>query len=237
MKSSRVPVLVAVLAVLCLSAVSNASVITLTSSSYGEFNTHASYGYTATGNLVSANVLSYYTFINLKYDLTALSADLANGNVIVSATLYYKRGYVGTYETTQATVTVAQSSVDPTTATSANWSSLVTGTNPNFVLQGVNIVSAAEVVTGYQNYNNQALAGGYAGQQSIDITAIVSSWASSAANYGINMASTLSLERFQNGEVPYIVITTAPAPEPATIGLLAIGGIATLLRRRNGVRV
>jgi hypothetical protein len=228
MKSSRV--LAAVLAVLCLSAVSNATVITLTNTSYGKFTTVAS-SYTA--NSLS-DLLCYYRFLNVKYDLTALSADLANGNVIVSATLYYKRGNVGqAYETTQATVTVAQSSVDPATTTSANWSSLVTGSNPNFVLQGVNVVSAAEVVTGYQNYNNLPLEGGYAGLQSIDITAIANSWASGADNYGINMASTLSVENLQGNNLPYIVITTAPAPEPMTMGLLAVGGITALLRRRS----
>ena len=226
MKSSRVLV-VAVLAVLCLATVSNATVITLTNTSYGKFST--ANGYTYEPNTLS-DLLGSYRFLNVKYDLSAVISDLAAGNTIVSATLYYERGYTGGHEVAQATVTVAQSPEDPVTETTF-WNLVHKNSSDVCVLQGANVISAADVVTGYDN-TGAAYEGARAGLQSIDITAIVESWTSGSANYGVNIGTSLDWEALLNSELPYIVVTTA-APEPMTMGLLAVGGIAALLRRRR----
>jgi hypothetical protein len=228
MKCSR-GLVVAILAVLCLAAVSNAATITLTATSYGKFDSYASHGYTA--NTLDG-LLCSYRYLNVKYDLSSIIAEVQAGKIeITSATLYYKRGYTGD-DTAQATITVAQAAVDPVTATSANWASLVTNSG---LLQGVNVVLAPEVVTGYANYHNLPYEGGYAGLQSIDITTIVDSWASGAANYGVDIASSLEIESLtdfgQDNALPYLVITYESVPEPVTMGLLVVGGIAALLRR------
>jgi hypothetical protein len=110
------------------------------------------------------------------------------------------------------------------------------------VMQGINLTFTNEVVTDL-GWDGAFMAGGYGGLQSVDVLAIVNSWLGGAANYGLGIDTvvagyTTNLGQHHLGNyvykstMPYLEITME-APEPMTMGLLAVGGIAALLRRRR----
>lgn len=74
----------------------------------------------------------------------------------------------------------------------------------------------------------------------VDVTEIMQLWANGTANYGLfvdgnkNYGLFLS-ENMTNSEwQPVLVMDYAPVPEPMTLTLLALGGLAVLRRRVNG---
>jgi hypothetical protein len=215
MRSSMRGLVVAVLAVLCLATLANASVITLTYASAGRFNDYA--GYSASGAF-EYNVPADQKYLVLIYDLSSVVADLATGNTLVSAKLFYRHNSGATLDT----LYVAQAAADTSTITLSNYSTWLT-----------QLGGDATTLTGTNICNNTD--DGTTGIKSVDVTAIVQSWLGGAANWGVNIGSSSSSDELIGGSnpfIPYIEVTTA-SPEPATMGLLAIGGIATLLRRRK----
>jgi hypothetical protein len=242
MRSSRsLIVIVAVLAVLCMSAVSKAEVITLQATQYGTHGAYAAY----TANSLSST-LGKGKQLYLKYDLSSIQASIDAGNVIVSAKLVYQHYTENNGWLTQGAAEVVQATVDPTTDTSGGSADAIHAAlinNSTEVMQGINLTFTNEVVTDL-GYNGAFLAGGYGGAQSVNVLAIVNSWLGGAANYGLGIDTvvagwTTNLGQHHLGNyvftntIPYLEITMAPAPEPMTMGLLAVGGIAALLRRRR----
>jgi hypothetical protein len=235
MKCSRV--LVAVLAVLCLASMSNAAIITLQPTQVGN---HGAYGIYANGVTNVGGGKQLY----LKYDLSSIQASIDAGNVIVSAKLVYQRDSASFVA--QGGAEVVQATIDPTTDTSGSSANAIHAAlinNATEVMQGINLTFSSEVVTDL-GWKGTSLEGGYGGAQSVDVLAIVNSWLGGAANYGLGFdtiyagyTTNLSQHHLYNyvttSSIPYLEIEMAPAPEPMTIGLLAIGGIATLLRRRR----
>jgi hypothetical protein len=239
MRSSRV--LVAVIAVLCLASLSNADIITLQPTQYGTHGAYAKY----TANSLS-DTLGKGKQLYLKYDLSAIQASIAAGNVVSSAKLVYQHYTDNSYWTIQGAAEVVQATVDPTTDTSGSSSDPIHAAlinNSGEVMRGINLTFTNEVVTNL-GYEGADLPGGYGGAQKVDVLAIVNSWLGGAANYGLGIdtvvagyTTQLAQHHFANyvnaSNIPYLEITMVPAPEPMTIGLLVVGGIATLLRRRK----
>jgi len=237
MRGSRV--LVAVLAVLCLSAMSSAAV----TNTYDVTGTNGCgiSGYTTYTTNPGAYVGGGY-FYYAQYDISDIISDPTVA--IVSAKLVYNREYVNDSAAIQdspATITVAEPMYNYTldtctnvydTNTNAFHLQLIGGTRWAAQLMAVRTCTATDVV------NDPAAGfGPYAGSQSIDITPIVQDWKNGAQSYGCSLA--MDSQPFQQHLdryalfMPYIEVVTTSVPEPVTMGLLAVGGIATLLRRRR----
>jgi opacity protein-like surface antigen len=239
MRSSRsLVVIAAVLAVLCMSAVSKAEVITLQATQYGSHGAYAVY----TANSL-ASTLGKGKQLYLKYDLSSIQASIDAGNVVIGAKLIYMRKSDTSF-LIQGAAEVVQATVDPTTDTSKSSSDPTHAAlinNSTEVMQGINLTFTNEVVTDL-GWEGEFMAGGYGGLQSVDVLAIINSWLGGAANYGLGIDTvvagyTTGLAQHHLGNyvytntMPYLEITMTP--EPMTMGLLAVGGIAALLRRRR----
>jgi hypothetical protein len=227
MKCSRV--LIAVLAVLCLATVSSASVIsstdglittstvTVTAGTYGKMGLPSNSYYQA--GLVG-NAFGPVKAYAGSYDVSSIIADVQAGNSeIVSAYLVYND-----ILTTSATVRVVQLAADYTTCTTAG--SLVTagisnGGTTYTALLGTTVVDTAMNAT-------------YTGLAQVDISTILASWVAGATNFGLGVSCSTE-NTVTVSTLPYLVITTQAVPEPVTMGLLLVGGIASLLRRRSRV--
>jgi hypothetical protein len=224
-------VVVAVLAMLCLSAVTQAAVVlTVTPTTFGRIGGYKTW---ATGAGVTTETLRPDIFLFCTYDISDILADTSVA--IVSAKLFHKRAYTVIGDTVQASCTVAQQVVDYTldigTASSA-FHKLLVGTNLDKpALQGINICTAGDMVTNL-SYEGRPLVGGYGGLQYVDVTAIVQSWASGATNYGVGIST--STPEAISGVIPYLVLTIESVPEPMTLTLLGLGAMGLLRRRRIG---
>jgi hypothetical protein len=241
MKSSKsLIVIAAVLVVLCMSAVSKAGIITLQPAQYG---THGAYAVYTANSLT--DTLGKGKQLYLKYDLSSVASAIAAGESIVSAKLVYMRKS-DTDFLIQGAAEVVQATVDPTTDTSGSSSDPIHAAligNNTEVMGGINLTFTNEVVTDL-GWEGESMPGGYGGLQSVDVLAIVNSWLGGAANYGLGIDTvvagfTTKLDQHHLGNyvstntMPYLEITTAPIPEPLTMSLLAVGGIAALIRRRR----
>jgi hypothetical protein len=227
MKSSRV--LVAVVAVLCLAAMASAAVVDVQpGANWAKISGYVTYtqGLNLNDDLMDSPKDMFFA----KYDISAITSDPSI--VITSAKMVYWRGYSGTDTNNQGTMTIAQQTLDYTLDTGTDHGTAFhQALAGNGVLHGINFCSAAQVVNNPADDN-----GPYAGVQSVDVTSILQSWAGGADNYGVGMSVNV-YEPFNyvypSHFLPYLEVTTAPAPEPATMGLLLAGGIATVLRRRR----
>jgi hypothetical protein len=234
MKSSRVLV-VAALAVASLAALAQASVTsvvntdgsttyTITASTYGQIDAWGTYADGATDATLGGNGW----LLNLTYDITTDLPALTSGSY--TAAIVYERGY----SSDQAIASVCQLSKLVATSGLIGWNNYekyIPGTSVPTPAMGNYTVATA---TGLQ----VATDGNYGGFQSVDVTSIVQAWVSdSSSNLGVNMTThkaDLSAEFSEGllGYIPTLQITTT-IPEPMTMGLLAVGGIAALLRRRR----
>ncbi len=80
---------------------------------------------------------------------------------------------------------------------------------------------------------------GYRGRNDFDVTALVQTMFTSGVNYGFAMYTTdntriraFSSETTGN-KMPSLTIEYTPVPEPATMGMLLVGGLGVLARRRR----
>jgi hypothetical protein len=233
MKCSRV--VVAVLALVSLASMANANtILTLEKTNFGSIAGFITYGMSANSLESSYSYLSPVYFVYATYDISSvLSALEADPNaVIVSAKLIYSRAYTAA-PSTQSTWTVVRATMDytldvGTDYTSAYHMTFIGGSRATPQLMGTDTCSQAEVVN-----DPNSIYGPYAGTQSVDITTIVTAWANGATNYGLGITSSV-LEKIRfMPYFPRIEVEIASVPEPMTMGLLAVGGIATLLRRRR----
>jgi hypothetical protein len=230
MRSSRV--LVAVVAVLCLVASVNADVITVQGS-----NGATIAGWTTYTMGTSMAKIGQDNYYYAQYTSSALLAALADPNtVIVSARLVYVRGYTGSV--IQNVVTVSEPLYDYTLDTGTDYTSathmqLIGGNRGAPLLTAFRTCTAAEVVN-VPDYTNPEY-GPYFGTQSVDVTAIVQDWKAGLESYGcsLGMGATVYENLLYASAMPYLEVTTASVPEPMTMGLLAVGGIGALLRRRS----
>jgi hypothetical protein len=227
MKCSRV--LVAVVAVLCLVSLSSAATIIVTETNGARVDGYTTYtaglGQGYIGD--SQNMFHYGQFSS-----SELLAALADPSVtIVSATLHYNRTYTDN-PGVQLTMVVGEPLYDYTLDTGTDYHTayhmqFIGGNREAPLLMASRTCSQAEVLYGDS----------YDGAQSVDVTAIVQDWKAGAASYGCSLGFQGVGSTYENfywgGYTPYLEVVTAPAPEPVTMGLLAVGGIATLLRRRN----
>jgi hypothetical protein len=104
------------------------------------------------------------------------------------------------------------------------WNNLVGGVSPN----GVEAVATADVTTGTISDN---------GAISFDVLASLQAWSDGQTNYGWALIPVgTDGWRFDSAEgttPPTLEVTfLVPAPEPATLGLLTLGALALLRRRR-----
>jgi hypothetical protein len=186
---------------------------------------------------MSANNLSGYShvgtarFMYATYDVSGILDALAADPTleIISAKLIYDRNYVGAGDLVQSTWTVVRGTMDYTLDTGSSSSeyhiAMCGGSKSAPKLVGTTPCTQAEVLN--------PLTGNYRGPQSVDITPIMQDWANGATNYGIGMGATVEEKLTYQPYFPYIEVTVGQVPEPLTMCLLAVGGVATLLRRRS----
>jgi hypothetical protein len=245
MKSSTRGLAIAVLFVLCCTTVSNAAVITTITSPAASLSqsdlgsetdaTIARFGNYGTYKAVlgAGNAFTTANYLWIMYDLgtlytdngvttaTELMAKVIAGEITITATLsYYNRATATTG--TVDTVYVAQAAGDVSAITGTNyltWLSKKGGDATTLV--GTNVCTATD--------------DGTKGWHSVDVTSILTSWLGVATNYGLDIGSTSSSDEniYDGSKLPYLVITVTEVPEPATMGLILVGGIAALLRRRR----
>lgn len=74
----------------------------------------------------------------------------------------------------------------------------------------------------------------------VDVTPILQSWANGTPNYGLFADSTGNYSLYLSENTtnvnwqPVLVMDYSPVPEPTTLSLLALGGLAVVRRRANG---
>jgi opacity protein-like surface antigen len=211
MKSSKIVLLAAVLAVLCMATASNAAVITVTylPATSGYFN--AAYGNYSL-NIAGYNAPKPDKIVFLNYDIDSILAMPGASSFTVKLVYKHVSG------TTQDTITVARSPSSTPDSLATNYKNIVSKVNGVFTLLGPDLCSATD--------------DGTIGLHEVDITTIWQSWVGGEENYGVILGTSSPTNEIipTSGLVPYLEITT---PEPATMGLILVGGIAALLRRRR----
>lgn len=114
------------------------------------------------------------------------------------------------------------------------WNSFVGGVQAD----GIEALALATATDGANNGDGNVLDGWY----SLDLTADVQAWADGAANYGwailpigtlgTNGIDFIASEGSPTSMRPMLTVEFTSVPEPAGMGLLALGGLALIRRRK-----